>query len=245
MNLTKNTVLITGGTSGIGLAFAREFYQRKNTVIICGRRTGRLKQIAEKYPGIITKESDISKNNERKELAAWAISNYSDINILINNAGVQYVFDLKKETDIDKLNSEVNTNLVAPVHLASLFMKQLETKTEAAIINVSSGLAFVPIALMPVYCATKAGIHSYTMSLRHQLKDTSVRVFEVIPPAVDTELGHERRADKSQTHGGMPVDTFIKEVMSALENDVYDMPIENAKNLREKNEQLFNAINLR
>jgi len=142
-----------------------------------------------------------------------------------------------------RVNSEVETNFIAPIHLGSLFAQHLATKDEAAIINISSGLAFVPLAFMPVYCATKAAIHSLTLSLRYQLKDTSVKVFEIAPPAVDTELGSDRRADKSQSHGGLPIKDFLSEAMEAINNDTFEAPIANAKNSREKRETMFEVMN--
>ncbi len=243
MNLTGNTILITGGTSGIGLAFTKEFHRLGNQIIICGRRKDRLSDIGKQYPGIVTKACDVSSAKEREELAKWAVTNYDDLNVLINNAGIQYAFDFQSAVDANKLYSEIDINFKAPVHLASLFVGHLKTKTQSAIINISSGLAFVPIAFMPVYCATKAGIHSFTLSLRHQLKDTSIKVFEIAPPSVDTELGHDRRADKTQTHGGMPVEEFLREAMEALENDTYEALIGGAKNLHDQNEKLFAAMN--
>jgi uncharacterized oxidoreductase len=245
MILKDNTILITGGTSGIGLAFAEEFYRLGNKVIICGRREERLKKLSDKYPGMVTKICDVSKEKDRIELADWTEKNYPDLNIFMNNAGVQYDFNLKEKINLDKLYDEINTNLVAPIHLANLFAAQFINRHNSAIINISSGLAFVPLAFMPVYCATKAAIHSFTLSLRQQLGSTPVKVFEIAPPSVDTELGHDRRADKTQTHGGMPVDEFIKEAMDALHKNVLEAPIAHAKTLREKNEQLFSQMNNR
>jgi uncharacterized oxidoreductase len=245
MNLKNNTILITGGTSGIGLAFAGEFFKLGNKVIVCGRREDRLKKISEKYPGMITKVCDISKEKQRIELAEWAVKNFKDLNILINNAGVQYAFNLKEKIDTGKLNDEIDTNITAPIHLSNLFVEHLSKRENSAIINISSGLAFVPLAFIPVYCATKAAIHSFTMSLRYQLKDISIKVFEVVPPSVDTELGHDRRPDKTQTHGGMLVEEFLKEAMVALRDDKLEALIADAKNLREMNEKLFIKINSR
>ncbi|MDB5012928.1 MAG: family oxidoreductase [Daejeonella sp.] len=243
MNLSGNTILITGGTSGIGLAFAEQFLLQGSTVIICGRRTDRLEQIKEKYKGIIIKECDVADSLQRKELAEWVIHNYPDVNLLMNNAGIQLATNLTKPVDLERLQSEVEINFIAPVHLASLFVPHLSTKKAAAIINISSGLAFVPIAFMPIYCATKAAIHSLTLSLRYQLKNTSVKVFEIAPPSVDTELGHDRREDKSQSHGGLPVNEFIDEAMLALKNDLYEAPIGQSKGLRVKREELFDVMN--
>lgn len=243
MNLTENTILITGGTSGIGLAFAKEFHRLGNKVLICGRRKERLSDIAKQYPGIVTRVCDVGNAKEREELAQWALTNYDNLNVLINNAGVQYAFNFNTGVDTDKLNTEIDTNFKAPVHLSSLLVDHLKTKSQSAIINISSGLAFVPIAFMPVYCATKAGIHSFTLSLRFQFRDTSIKVFEIAPPSVDTELGHDRRADKSQTHGGMPVGEFLAEALEALRKDTYEALIGGARNLHDQNEKLFAAMN--
>jgi uncharacterized oxidoreductase len=243
MQLSGNTVLITGGTSGIGLAFAKELMQAGSTVIICGRREHRLEEIKQQYPDIITKVTDVTVDSDREELADWVVKNHPAINILINNAGVQLKTDLTKPVDLSRVRSEVETNLVAPIHLASLLVQHLMGKQNGAIINISSGLAFVPLAFMPVYCATKAAIHSLTLSLRYQLKDSYIKVFEIAPPAVDTELGHDRREDKNQSHGGMPVQQFIEAVMKAIEEDVLEAPIGTSVNSRAKREELFEWMN--
>lgn len=243
MQTTGNTILITGGTSGIGLAFAKEFLRLGNKVIITGRRQNRLVEIEQANPGIVTYVSDVANVNDRQELAKEVIKKFPEVNVLINNAGVQLLTDLTKPVDLTRVNSEVETNFIAPIHLTSLFAQHLSTKQEAAIINISSGLAFVPLSFMPVYCATKAAIHSLTLSLRHQLKNTSIKVFEIAPPAVDTELGSDRRADKTQSHGGLPVDEFLKEAMEAIKNDVFEAPIAGAKTSREKREALFEIMN--
>jgi uncharacterized oxidoreductase len=243
MQLDRNTVLITGGTSGIGWAFAERFMEAGSTVIVTGRREDRLQKIKEKYPTIITRSSDVANEKHREELANWVIKNHPETNILINNAGIQLLTDLKKPVDLNRVRQETETNFIAPVHLASLFAQHFISKKNAAIVNVSSGLSFVPIAVMPVYCATKAAIHSLTLSLRHQLRNTSVKVFEIIPPAVDTELGSDRREDKTQSHGGMPIQEFIEQAIHALEDDILEAPIGTAKNSREKRESLLEMIN--
>ncbi len=243
MNITGNTILITGGTSGIGLAFAEEFLKEGNKVIITGRREGRLQAIKDRLPGIITKVSDLEEATQRIELVDWIAENYPDTNILVNNAGVQFITDFKKGIGLDKLQTEVVTNLIAPIHLASLFTAGLKDKENAAIVNITSGLAFVPIAMMAVYCATKAAMHSATLSLRYQLKDTGIKVFEIAPPAVDTELGHDRREDKDQSHGGIPVAEFIEGAMAALKADILEAGIGMAAGMRIKREELFEVIN--
>ena len=243
MQIKGNTILITGGTSGIGLAFAKKFWELGNKVIICGRREERLREIKKSFNGIETKVCDVQDGEQRAELALWVMDNFPETNILINNAGIQLLTDLTREVDLNRVNKEIEINLIAPIHLTSLFCRHLLEKNSAAIINISSGLAFVPIAFMPVYCASKAAIHSLTLSLRHQLKATGVKVFEIAPPSVDTELGADRRKDSNQTHGGMHVDEFIAEAMGYLENDVYESAVGMAKNMREKGDALFAMVN--
>jgi len=243
MQISNNTILITGGTSGIGLAFAEEFMAAGSKVIICGRREERLNDLRENYPRLITRACDVSKAADREALADWVLQNHSELNILMNNAGVQLVLDMTKPVDLDRIQAEIETNVVAPVHLTSLFAQHLATKADAAVINISSGLAFAPLAFMPVYCATKAAVHSLTLSLRHQLKNTSVKVFEIIPPSVDTELGHDRREDKTQSHGGIPIADFIAEAMEAIKDDIYEAPIGQSKGLHAQREALFEQMN--
>jgi uncharacterized oxidoreductase len=243
MHMQSNTILITGATSGIGLALALEFESLGNTVIICGRRGDRLEKIRRDHPGIETRVCDVSDPSQRVSLAEWTRSHHPELNILVNNAGIQLTADLTKPVDLQRIHAETEINFIAPLHLSSLLAGLLAEKKESAIINISSGLAFVPIAFMPVYCATKAAIHSLSLSLRRQLKDTSVRVFEIIPPSVDTELGHDRRADKSQTHGGMPVAIFIEGAMAAIRSDEWEAAVGQSVGLREKREAMFDFLN--
>ena len=245
MNLSGNTILITGGTSGIGLAFAEEFLKAGSKVIITGRRVDRLEAIKSRLPQIITKVSDVADAAQRIELAEWISKNHPDTNILVNNAGVQLITDFNRGIDLERIGSEIETNLTAPIHLTSLFVPHLKGKKDAAIINVTSGLAFVPIAMMAVYCATKAAMHSITLSLRYQLKETGIAVYEIIPPSVDTELGHDRRDDKAQSHGGIPIAEFIEGAMAALKNDEYEAAIGMSTGLRAKREEVFEQLNSR
>ena len=243
MITSGNTILITGGTAGIGQAFAEQFFAEGNTVIICGRRSDRLTQLREKLPGLITRQCDIADDSQREYLYQWVVSNYPSLNVLVNNAGMQLATDLTHPVDLASVRLEMETNFVAPLHLASLFASHLSTVVNPAIINITSGLAFVPLAFMPVYCASKAALHSLSLSMRYQLRDTPVKVYEIAPPSTDTELGHQRRADKSQTHGGIPVSEFLAEAMKGLKNDVLEIAVGNSNGMRAKREELFARIN--
>ena len=186
MKISNNKILITGGASGIGLGLTERFIQENNTVIICGRREEVLAAAAAKFPSVITKVCDLSDENERMDLLNWVEQNHPDTNVLINNAGIQNWMRVEEEGFYDKANEEITTNVLAPIHLANLFAGLPSIKT---IINVTSGLAFIPLAQAPVYCATKAFMRSFTMSLRRQLKEANIEVIEMIPPALNTDLG--------------------------------------------------------
>ncbi len=244
MELKGNTILITGGTSGIGLAFAEKL-AADNKIIICGRRKGRLEEISRRLNGIVTRVCDVSLDSDREDLARWVMDKYPETNVLINNAGVQLLANLTRPVDLTRIRQEVETNFIAPVHLSSLLVPHLAKKDNGVVVNISSGLAYVPLAFMPVYCATKAAIHSVTLSLRYQLKDSRVKVFEIAPPAVDTELGSDRRTGIDQTHGGMPVEEFIRQALEALRNDVLEAPIGTAAYSREHREARFEELNAR
>jgi uncharacterized oxidoreductase len=243
MQLTNNTILITGATSGIGYAFMEEFVKLGNKVIVCARREDRLKKIKEKHPGVITKICDAANTKQREELIGWLLQNYPDVNVLINNAGIQLANDLTHPLNPDRIRDEMEINFIAPAHLATMLAQHFAGKKESAIINITSGLSFVPMARVPVYCASKAAFHSLTLSLRYQLRNTPVKVFEIIPPSVDSELGHENRKDPNQSHGGMALSEFIQEAIPALKNDILEAPIGQAKNIREKGEEIFARMN--
>ncbi len=186
MKLAGNKILITGGATGIGFGLAERFVRENNTVIICGRRESALKEAAGKLPPVITKTCDLSLETDRIGLYNWIAENHGDLNVLINNAGIQNWMSISDNNFFQKANEEVAINILAPIHLTKLFMN---LKSFNTIINVTSGLAFIPFSKVPVYCATKAFLRSFTVSLRHNLKATNIEVIEMIPPALNTDLG--------------------------------------------------------
>ncbi|PKI21207.1 short-chain dehydrogenase [Staphylococcus succinus] len=218
MNIKNNTILITGGASGIGLQFTKKFYENNNKIIICGRNTEKLENIKSQFPEIITMQCDISSTEDRLNLYHWVIKNYPDINMLVNNAGIQNRFNIltaNAENHWADLNTEIQSNFEATVQLSILFSQHFANhNTDSSIINVSSGLAFAPMAIAPIYSATKAAVHAFTASLRHQLSETQTNVYEVIPPAVNTDLGGKG----IHTFGADPTD-FINEIFEGLLND--------------------------
>ncbi len=243
MQTSKNTILITGGATGIGLALAKQFAVQDNTVIICGRRKNRLEEAKAMIPGLIIRVCDVSIEDERVRLYEWSVKNFPAINVLINNAGIQQSYNLQKTIDISLVSKEVETNFIAPVHLSNLFSDHLKKQTEAAIINISSGLAFTPLAFMSVYCATKAALHSFSLSLRHQLSGTPIKVFEILPPMVDTELDGGDRDHRETRDRGMNADEFARQAIESIHNDEYEAAIGTAANLRSKREEAFGFLN--
>jgi uncharacterized oxidoreductase len=247
MKTSGNTILITGGATGIGFALAESFVSLGNEVIICGRRKEKLDEAQQKLPSIHTRVCDVADKGERIALFNWVKENFTAVNILVNNAGIQKMINLKNPERDESGESEVEINLVAPIHLSTLFIPLLKEKEDSAIINVSSGLGFVPISIMPVYCATKAAMHSFTLSLRHQLKDTSIKVFEVIPPTVDTELDHGARALRGQVDRGIPPKDVADAALKGIEKNEFEILIGMAKNLvigsRNNPVQVFQSIN--
>ncbi|HIK05901.1 MAG TPA: SDR family oxidoreductase [Trichormus sp. M33_DOE_039] len=193
MSTQGNTVLITGGASGIGLALARKFLQARNTVIITGRNPEKLADVKKIFPEIITEVADLQDLPVLQQL----INRYQNVNILINNAGIQYNYEFANaEIKTELIEEELRTNLIAPLQLIKLMLPHLLKQPQATIINVSSGLALVPKQSAPVYCASKAGLHIATKALRWQLETTSIKVFEIIAPLVDTPMTQGRGKGK-------------------------------------------------
>lgn len=250
MHTSGNTILITGGATGIGFTLADALLRKGNEVLICGRREDKLAEAKKKLPKLHTIRCDVANAEDRKRLLDWVVTNFGSLNILVNNAGIQREIDFKKGTvDLMSGENEIEINLQAPVHLSALFIPHLIKQKEAAIVNISSGLAFVPIAIMPVYCATKAAIHSFSLSLRHQLKDTSIKVFEIIPPTTDTELDRGARDKRGQADRGAKPEIVVAATMEALEKDNFEIAIGQAEFLRDSSrkdpEGIFRRINSR
>jgi uncharacterized oxidoreductase len=242
MQLTQRTVLLTGGTSGIGLHLAQRLLAQDNHVIICGRRQDKLTELARQHPGLITYPCDISDAAQREQLAAWVTATYPTLDVLINNAGLMQLHDLTQPVDNERVTAEVLTNLVAPIHLSGLLVEHLQQQPTAAIINVTSGLAFTPLASVPVYCATKAGLHAFCLALRYQLRQTPVQVFEIIPPAIRTELGQADGYDNSQDQT-LDVEAFTDQVLQVLAQDQYEVGIGLAEGLHQHRDALFSTLN--
>jgi uncharacterized oxidoreductase len=186
MHLSNNKILITGGASGIGLGLTELFYKENNQLIICGRRDDVLADAARQFPGVITRQCDLEKEEERIALYQWIATNHPDLTVLVNNAGIQNWMKVTYDDFFERARKEITINIEAPVHLSSLFIKLPSLQT---IINVTSGLSFMPFAKVPVYSATKAFLRSFTLSLRHLLKEKNIEVIELIPPALNTDLG--------------------------------------------------------
>ena len=227
MRTRGNTVLITGGSAGIGLAMAKAFSAAGNTVIVCGRNEDRLKMTREVIPGVHTIQCDIADNDERARLLASIQRKFPQLNILVNNAGIMQIYDFVNSLGVsEKIEEEVRTNLLAPVELSSLFLPLLQQQSQAAIVLVSSGLAFVPVANVAVYCATKAALHSFSHSLRHRLKKTSVRVFELLPPPVDTDLLKSLQMPKIQP------EKVAEKLLKGLQREHYEIRVGMVRPLR-------------
>jgi uncharacterized oxidoreductase len=224
MKLSGNVVLITGGATGIGFAMAEAFLKAGSEVVICGRREAKLREAKRKHPLLHVRTCDVANTSDCRALAQWVGANFKGLNVLVNNAGIQRDIDFTKGVDPFLAGeNEIRINLEAPIVLCGLFIPQLAGKSEPAIVNVSSGLGFVPAARMPVYSATKAGLHAFSMALRHQLSKLEIKVFEVVPPAVDTELNPEGRAQRGGFKAGLTPEEFTAAVMKGLEDNVLEI----------------------
>lgn len=244
MNLAGNTVLITGGGSGIGLALAGRFLKAGSDVVVCGRRATVLEEARRQHPGLHTLTADIATDAGRRELFQRVAQDFPKLNVLVNNAGIQNWAKELKEQDWENYRREIVTNFESPVHLNLLFAPVLERRQNPVIINVTSALAFVPLTAVPVYCATKAAMHSFTLALRHHLKSTPIQVIELMPPAVNTDLG----GPNLHLHG-VPIDEFADAAIAGLQRGDLEVAYGHAENARkasrEQLDELFRRMNSR
>ena len=233
VQMQANTIFITGGTSGIGRGLAEAFHKLGNQVIISGRREDRLRVICAANPGMRHLVLDVRDPAAIRTVARRVVADFPSLNCVFNNAGVQRRLDLSPGAPLDEdgLRDELNTNLLGLVCVAAEFIPHLTRQANAVLLNVSSGLAFVPMARFPVYCATKAAVHSFTLSLRHQLKGAGVQVIELIPPYVATELGGPRKTVGPGGPQPIPLPDFIAQTMKELAGGSDEVAIGDAKNL--------------
>ena len=245
MKLTGNTILITGGAAGIGFALARRLSEKGNQVIICGRNEAALRKAQEEAPALVCRICDVADTDSRQSMVEWLKASHPNLNVVINNAGVQHRRDFNNDPAIDTLDQEVAINLTAPIHLITELLPALKQQERAFIINVSSGLAFSPMADVPVYCATKAAIHSFTLSLRHQLKATGVRVIELAPPIVDTGLGGNTRSGGTANRMMVSPEEFATETLAQLEADKDEILVGVSVETRRLGEAMFERMNNR
>ncbi len=232
MKTTGNTILITGGGSGIGRALAEAFHARGNKVIIAGRRRSVLDETTAAHPGMASLVLDIEKPEAIKAFAAQMVAEHPGLNVVINNAGIMRNENLLAQpVDLADAEATIVTNLLGPIRLTAALLPHLVKQKQAAVMTVSSGLAFTPLALAPTYSATKAAIHSYSQSLRYQLRDTPVQVIELAPPYVQTELQGARQASDPNA---MPLKDFIAETMRIIETEpnAAEILVERVKPLR-------------
>lgn len=231
MDITGNTVFIPGATSGIGLALAVALHERGNTVVVGGRRTELLERIAAEHPGIDTVRIDTADPDSIRSAAAEVLAAHPDLNVLIAMAGIMRAEDWHTASGfLDSAEATVTTNVLGPIRLIAAFVEHLQTRPDATIVTVSSGLAFTPLKVTPSYNASKAAIHMLSESIRLQLADTSVKVVELEPPSVATDLMPGQR----ESAFAMPLDEFVAEVMQLIETqpDAKELQVERVKFLR-------------
>ncbi len=232
MKISGNTVLITGGGSGIGRALAEAFHKAGNRVIISGRRKAALDEVTAANPGMASMVMDATDAAGIRAFAEALVKAHPTLNAVINNAGIMRPEDIAAAPDyLETAEETVATNLLAPIRLTAALLPHFLKQPAATVLTVSSGLAFVPMVLTPTYSATKSAIHAYSVALREQLKETPVEVIEIVPPYVQTTLMGEGQAKDERA---MPLHAFISEVMDILENrpDEKEVVVERCKPLR-------------
>jgi uncharacterized oxidoreductase len=216
----------------LGSGLAAALHSKGNQVIITGRREDVLKNFAAKYPGMLTYTMDVAKEADVRQLFDWVSQNHPRLDFLVNNAGIMQWPDFTKPETLDgRLFDEIEINVKGLIRMTAAFLPLLSRQPEAALINVSSGLAYMPLSMSPIYCATKAAVHSFTMSLRHQLRHSSVKVIEIAPPAVESDLG-KAAGPPAMEYPKMKLEAFIAETLKALESGKTELPIGQSKMLK-------------
>lgn len=228
MKLSGNTIFITGGGSGIGRGLAEAFHKLGNKVIISGRRRANLDEVVAANPGMEAIELDITDPASIDAAAARLIAEHPDLNVLINNAGIMPFDDAAATIDDEQAQAIISTNLLGPIRLTSGLVEHLKAEPSATIIHNSSVVAYTPIAQAAVYSASKAGLHSYSLSQRFMLRDTSVRVQEIVPPWVNTDL-----VKKKDDPRAMPLDEFIAQLMTQISTDEPELVVEASRQMRD------------
>ena len=227
MNLTGNTIFITGGGSGIGRGLAEALHRLGNQVIISGRRKGHLEAATKANPGMQSVELNVEDPASIASVSKRLIADFPNLNVLINNAGIMQVDDAASVIDEAVLTSTVTTNLLGPIRLTSALIEHLKKQEKAAVIYNTSVLGYVPLALTAVYSSTKAALHTYTLSQRYKLRGTSVSVLEIVPPWVQTDLMNSNEEPRA-----MPLREFIDETIKVLGTDAEESLVERARPLR-------------
>lgn len=223
MEITNSTILITGGTSGIGLELVKQLAEQGAIIIVTGRKLEALAEVKKRFPKIHTFQSDVSKPEDITELYENVTRQFPELNIVINNAGEMRLIDIADSSQtVEDITREININLSGTIQMVYKFLPHLLKKKSAAIVNVSSAIAFMAYSTAPVYSASKAGVHAFTMALRLQLKNTSVKVFELIPPGVNTNLQHDWVLQPNPRQM-MDVDKLVLVAINALRKDTYEI----------------------
>ena len=217
MNLSGRTILITGGSSGIGLELAKQLVAKGNTVVITGRDERRLAETKSKLP-VHTFVSDAGNPADIEQLQKAVAASFPNLDMLINNAGIMRNLDLNRSRELADVTKEIEVNLEGPIQMVQAFLPQLKAKPNALIVNVSSGLAFVPFALSPIYSAAKAGLHAYTRSLRAQLMRSKIRVVELAPPGTETPLFRGEFEKEMKGQKAMDVQALVKQALAGIES---------------------------
>ncbi|PTB95563.1 short-chain dehydrogenase [Marivirga lumbricoides] len=226
MELKNSTILITGGTSGIGLEFVKQLTEKGANIIVTGRSLEKLRETKKTFPKVHTFQSDVSKQQDIEQLYKNVIQQFPELNIIINNAGIMRNLNLRDASiALENITQEIETNLSGIIRMNHLFLPHIKTKKSAAVVNISSGLAFLPFPLSPIYSASKSGIHAYSKVLRLQLKNTNVKIFEIAPPLTETTLmdAFTNDIDKESAGPAMKVEKMVGIAINGIMKNKFEI----------------------